>query len=72
MKWCSFCNDSGGPFVLCVGCRLTLCIYTTENPNGCLGWDPKILDTRFVFDCPYCVEGPMQVSTDWRLLHTRS
>ena len=61
-KWCSRCNDFGEFLVLCAGCRVGICLSSTDHPTGCLEWNPSVDNPDLVFHCPYCAKGRMEVS----------
>jgi hypothetical protein len=53
-KWCSLCNDFSPLLVLCVGCRVAVCVKTDDTQRGCLAWHESITLETFVYYCPYC------------------
>ena len=61
-KWCSLCNDFGSLLVLCVGCRVAICVKTHETLNGCLEWDLCLEEPDFVYYCPYCARASESLS----------
>jgi hypothetical protein len=53
-KWCSFCNDFGSILILCMTCRVGICLWNWETNSGCVEWDPRIDADDFIYNCPFC------------------
>jgi hypothetical protein len=54
MKWCAVCNDFGSLLVLCVECRVGICVKTWDTLSGCLEWHELIEDDKLIYYCPWC------------------
>ena len=65
-QWCSLCSDVRDILVLCVGCRVGICMSGRGMTGGCLTWCPDVeAKGDFIFECPYCAEDrnqPFKVS----------
>jgi len=53
-QWCSLCGDFGALLLLCVSCRVCICVRTRGTTGGCLIWDEKMMRQNLIFNCLFC------------------
>ena len=54
-QWCSLCSDIRPILVLCVGCRVGICMASPGSTSACLKWCRDVEEREdFIFECPYC------------------